>query len=113
MSIKGILLVLAIQLIGFMAFAQVQVTNLLVENRIEPTGIDKQAPRLSWQLLSSKRNVMQTAYEIRLAADVKSLEKGNKLAWNSGKISSEQSVYLPYAGDELLPGTTYFWQVRV
>ncbi len=113
MSKKGILLVLAIQLIGFMAFAQVQVANLLVENRIEPTGIDKQAPRLSWQLLSSKRNVMQTAYEIRVGIDLKSLDKGNKLAWNSGKINSEQSVYVPYAGDGLLPGTSYYWQVRV
>lgn len=113
MSKKGILIVLAIQFIGLMAFAQVQVTNLLVENRMEPAGIDKQAPRLSWQLLSSKRNVMQTAYEIRVATDLKSLEKGNQLAWSSGKISSEQSVYVPYAGDELLPGTTYHWQVRV
>lgn len=113
MSKKGILLVLAIQLIGVMAFAQVQVTNLLIENRIEPTGIDKAAPRLSWQLFSSNRNVMQTAYEIRVATDVKSLEKEKKLAWNSGKISSEQSVYVPYNGNELQPGTTYYWQVRV
>jgi len=113
MSKKGILLVLAIQLIGLMVFSQVQVTNLLVENRIAPTGIDKTAPRLSWQLLSSERNVMQAAYEIRVATDLKSLEKGNNLSWNSGKISAEQSVYVPYVGEELMPATTYFWQVRV
>jgi alpha-L-rhamnosidase len=48
--------------------AQVKVKNLLCENKIDPVGITVMQPRLSWQLTSAKRNVMQTAYEIRVIA---------------------------------------------
>ena len=86
-------------------FAQVKVSNLLCENKINPVGIAVLQPRLSWQLTSGKRNVRQTAYEIKVNAD--------KEVWNSGKVSSSQSVHVPYGGVPLQHGVKYKWQVRV
>ena len=48
--------------------AQVQVSNLLCENLSNPIGLDVAQPRLSWQLVSDRRNVVQTAYEIKVTS---------------------------------------------
>src|SRR5688500_11483561 len=83
------------------ASAQISVTNLLCENKVNPMTVDEQQPRFSWQLVSPERNVMQTAYEIRVATDRNQLISGNKLVWNSGKIAGGQSVHVPYRGESL------------
>ena len=89
-------------------FAQLKVKNLLCENRVNPVGLDVPFPRFSWQLLSDQKNVMQTAYEIRVG-----IKSGNKESWNSGKKLSDQSIFVPYTGAALQSAATYFWQVRV
>jgi len=42
----------------FSAHAQLRVTGLKTEYKINPIGIDANAPRLSWKLISPLRNVM-------------------------------------------------------
>ena len=108
---KKILLSLAWFLIGHLALSQTSVSNLTTENLSNPIGIDAPSPRFGWKLVSPKRNVIQTAYEIRVADDASSLNKKPK--WNSGKINSDQSVFVSYAGPALESGKKYFWQVRV
>ncbi len=87
------------------AFPQVQVSNLLCENFSNPVGLDVIQPRLSWQIISDKKNVMQTAYEIKVSA--------KSVVWNSGKINSDSSVHVAYKGSRLQSGTKYSWQVRI
>ena len=91
--------------------AQVKVENLLTENLHNPISIDYKSPAFSWQLTADKRNVMQTAYDIRVGTGEKI--KGKDLVWESGKVASDQSVFVPYAGPELQSGRKYYWQVRV
>src|ERR1043166_653163 len=86
--------------------AQVQVSNLLCENLTNPIGLDVTQPRLSWQLVSDKRNVMQMAYEIKVTS-------GKSAVWSTGKINSDSSVHVAYKGSALQSGTKYAWQVRV
>jgi len=93
-------------LISHLAIAQVQVSNLLCENLSNPIGLDVTQPRLSWQLVSDKRNVTQTAYEIRVTS-------AKSTTWNSEKINSDSSVHVAYKGSPLQSGTKYSWQVRV
>ena len=100
------ILLLALFLIGQVAIAQVQVSNLLCENLSNPIGLDVPQPRFSWQLISDKRNVMQTAYEIKVVS-------AKSIVWNSGKINSDSSVHVIYKGSPLESGTKYSWQVRV
>lgn len=86
--------------------AQVTVTNLLTENRVNPIGIDDPQPRFSWQLTSNQRNVLQTAYEINVVANKQNV-------WSSGRIMSDSSVHVAYKGNALQSGTTYTWQVKI
>jgi len=103
---KKIALLFTLQFVCLFVFAQVRVTNLLCENLVNPIGIDAAQPRFSWQLTSDKRNVMQTAYEIKVTS-------GKSTIWSSSKISSDSSAHVYYKGASLQPGTKYLWQVRV
>jgi alpha-L-rhamnosidase len=104
---------LALQFISVVSIAQLKVQQLLTENRPDPIGLDIKQPRFSWQLVSDKRNTMQTAYELRVGTDRSGLTKGRNLVWNTGKLSSDQSVHVPYKGAPLEPDKNYYWQVRV
>jgi alpha-L-rhamnosidase len=88
------------------AQSQVTVKQLLCENLTDPVGLDVSTPRFSWQLQTAKRNVLQTAYEIKVMS-------GKTALWNSSKISSDQSVQVPYGGPALQSEKKYTWQVRV
>jgi len=109
---KFLFVFVATSLSHLTTLAQVKVTSLLCENRVNPIGLGDAKPRLSWIIESTQRNVMQSAYEVRVAADAASLQKGNG-SWGTGKISSGQSVYISYAGKPLQSGQKYYWQVRV
>ncbi len=86
--------------------------SLLVENKVNPIGIDVIAPRFTWQLISGKRNVMQTAYEIRVSDNFRDLLKNKNLIWGSGKVLSDSSVHVCYKGSELQSNKKYYWLVR-
>ncbi len=93
-------------LAGGMASAQLYVTNLRTENWQDPICIDATQPRFSWQLNIPARNTMQTAYELKLMLDKKTI-------WQTGKTSSPQSVFISYQGTSLESNQLYHWQVRV
>ncbi len=92
------------------ACSQVVVKNPLTENQKNPLGVDV-TPRFSWQLVSEKRNMMQSAYEIRVSDALSTLAKGSM--WNSGKVNADQSLFVTYHGKPLQSGKKYYWQVRV
>jgi alpha-L-rhamnosidase len=94
-------------------FGQITVHEVLCENIINPLGIDNPKPRLSWQLVCTKRNTLQTAYEIHVGIEIGTLSDEKKLLWNTGKVNSDASVYVRYNGPTLLSGKKYFWKVRV
>src|SRR5688500_13206953 len=110
---KNVPLLLIFSFFNTFLFAQISVTNLLCENKSNPVTVDEQKPRFSWQLVSPERNVMQTAYEIRVATDPGQLTSGRNLVWNTGKVAGGQSVHVPYSGPALASAKYYFWQVRV
>ncbi|MEP7277878.1 MAG: glycoside hydrolase family 78 protein [Bacteroidota bacterium] len=91
-------------------FAQkLQVTDLSCEHRINPVGVDVAAPRFSWKITGPGRNIMQTAYQLRVSTD-KNLKK---ISWHTGKVNSSESVLQTYAGNDLQSGKRYYWQVKV
>jgi alpha-L-rhamnosidase len=92
--------------------AQLQVAHLLCENKTDPAGIDTREPRLSWQLVSSHRNVHQVGYEIRVGLQ-STADEVKELIWQSGRVDSDSSVQVCYKGKSLGSGNRYYWQVRV
>jgi alpha-L-rhamnosidase len=68
--------------------AQVTVSNLRCEMLVNPQGIDVKQPRLSWQLQSNLRNVVQTSYQILVSSTPQNLQQNKGDVWNSGNISN-------------------------
>src|SRR2546430_15469303 len=73
------------------------VKNLRCEYQADPVGIDVRKPRLSWQLESSERGVMQTSYEVRGAGSEEQLAKGKPL-WGSGKDTPNAAPQARHGG---------------
>ncbi|HEY8918396.1 MAG TPA: alpha-L-rhamnosidase, partial [Chitinophaga sp.] len=93
-------------LFSYTGFSQVKVQELRCENLNNPVGLDVLQPRFSWQLAATQRNVLQTAYELKIS-------RNNTVVWSSGKVNSDSSVHVAYKGQALEPDTRYSWQVRV
>lgn len=87
----------------------VSIEKLKVEYTETPLGIDVAAPRFSWQMVlpAQARGYSQTFYQLLVAAD------NGQLVWDSGKIKSDLSLNIPYAGAPLQPATRYAWRVTV
>ncbi|MEZ4955786.1 MAG: hypothetical protein R2825_19665 [Saprospiraceae bacterium] len=100
------LLILFFQICSVSLIAQTHVHNLLTENLVNPIGLDLNQPRFSWQLSSENRNTLQTAYELQIM-------DGAKEIWQTGKVNSDQSVFIEYDGKPLVPGIKYNWKVRI
>src|SRR5579862_7018810 len=92
--------------------AALSVTKLRCEYKVDPVGIDVRKPRLSWELVSAEKGVLQTSYEVRVASSEAELAKG-KVIWDSGMQASDASIQVEYAGPAVASGKIYFWQVRV
>jgi alpha-L-rhamnosidase len=108
-----IYMILAAVLLSAGAFSQTLVTNLLTENLKDPLGIDIVKPAFSWQIAGKERNLLQTAFEVRVSRDAGSLKKAKNILWTSGKIASGNSLHNLYGGPELESSRKYYWQVRV
>jgi len=94
--------------------SSIEVSHLRTEYMTNPLGIDVARPRLSWQLHSDRRGARQTAYRILAAATEDSLvETGQDVLWDSGKVPSDQSAHIEYAGPPLRSAQRVWWKVRV
>ena len=94
------------------AWAGMETGRLRCESLENPLGIDVVKPRLSWALSSIERNQHQSAYQILVAGSIEALAKDSGDLWDSGKVVSSETLYIPYAGQQLLSGQTAYWKVR-
>jgi len=83
--------------------------DLHTEYRTNPLGIDTTAPRLSWILASSQRGQKQTAYQVLVSDE----GKDDGALWDTGKVASDDSTGVAYAGKPLESQGRYAWKVRV
>jgi alpha-L-rhamnosidase len=88
-------------------------TDLRCEYARNPLGIDVQKSRLSWKLVSDQRAQVQTAYQVLAAGSEEMLASDKGDLWDSGKVSSNQSIHVEYDGKPLRSGIRVFWKVRV
>lgn len=83
-----------------------EVYDLRCNGLAEPLGIRGAELRFSWKLRSQIRDTLQVGYRIRLMEE-------NQLVWNSGNVTSPQSVHVPYTGPALHSRGQYHWSVTV
>lgn len=83
---------------AFAAGNKLTLSDLTVNSAKEPAGVDSNV-YLSWILNSSEKNTNQTAYQVRVS-------NGDKTVFDSGKVNSRASAYVP-VDVKLKPATTY------
>lgn len=77
-----------------------KVTELRIDSRTNPIGLDA-APRFSWKLKSDQDNTVQAAYRVQVGP------------WDTGRVQSDVSLFVPYEGPALQPRTAYTVKVEV
>ena len=87
--------------------------ELRCEYGVDPLGVDVPTPRLSWKLSGDGRNQAQSAYQILVATSADSLAMDVGDLWDSGKVASDETLHVRYAGKELKASQPICWQVRV
>ena len=78
-----------------------------------PLGLDVGRPRLSWVIESDQRGEQQTACQVLVAASPERLAQDQEDRWDSGKVASDQSIQIEYAGLPLTSRMGWLWMVRV
>src|SRR5690349_17122246 len=69
--------------------------NLRVNALENPISVDSSQPRFSWQMADSRRGARQIAYRIVVASTP---ETARADLWDSGRVTSADSIEIPYAG---------------
>ena len=87
--------------------------NLSCEQITNPLGIDTKNPLLSWTIESSVNDIRQSAYEIIVSDDKTMVDKNTGNIWSTGKVLSDETVFVTYKGESLKPFTRYYWKVKV
>src|ERR1041385_6645429 len=95
------------------ALANLKPAGLKCEYLVNPIGIDTPKPRLSWIVESNQRGQRQTAYQIIVSADDKTLSANRGDVWDSGKIASDETLHIYFGGPQLRTAQRCFWKVRV
>jgi len=91
----------------------VKATHLRCEYLVDPLGIDELRPRLGWMVEGEGRGRRQTAWRVLVAGSAEKLAAGAGDLWDSGKVRSDQTAHVEYAGTPLRSRTRCFWKVRV
>jgi alpha-L-rhamnosidase len=116
LSVRGIVCCAALSLAALPSLGQAASARGPVELRVDtvraPLGIDDPAPKFSWQLRDPARGASQSAYEVQVSSSAEGLTESKSDIWDSGRVSSSQSLNIRYQGPPLVPGKRYFWRVR-
>ncbi len=86
--------------------------DLRCEYLSNPLGVAPAAPRLSWIPLHSRREAGPSAYQVIVSPDPSFLQREVGDYWDSGRVESEKTADIAYAGEPLWSCKTYFWRVR-
>jgi len=89
-----------------------RVTDLKCESAAAPLGVDVAQPRLFWRVASIERGQRQTAWQVLVASSAAVLAADQGDRWDSGRVSSDETTFVRYAGAALASSQQVFWKVR-
>jgi alpha-L-rhamnosidase len=86
--------------------------SLLYNSFHSPLGLEDPRPRFSWQSLSIRRGVQQSACRVLVASSAENLASDFGDYWDTSRLPSSQSIQLAYGGAELRSRQRYYWKVQ-
>jgi alpha-L-rhamnosidase len=102
-------------LLSWASAAEMSLTpvQLRCEYLVDPLGMGETQPRLSWMLTSDRRSDAQRAYRVIVASSPEMLAKDQGDLWDSGRVESDESAHVVYAGKPLTSRMACCWKVGV
>ena len=94
------------------AAVALRIGDLRCEYLCDPLGIDILSAKTRLDSLVPQRGQKQTAYQVLVASTPELLSHDNGDLWDSGRVESDQSTQLDYAGKPLASRLRCFWKVR-
>jgi len=92
--------------------ASARVVDLKCEYAVAPCGIDVAAPRLGWRIDGDARGTRQVAWQVLVASAPELLAQDRGDLWDSGRVASDETAHLAYAGAPLASSATVWWKAR-
>ncbi len=86
--------------------------NLKINYNIDPLGIDNPLPGFSWETGDISRGAKQSAYRIIVSSSLENLEQDDGDVWDTEKVTSKETIQIPYGGISLESTTRYYWKVK-
>ena len=112
--------VLVLMLVAATAWAAekpgaIRPVELRCEYKADPLGIDTPQPRFTWVVVGEgrARGLTQTAYQVIVSDSMQAIQKNKGTLWDSGRVKSDNTVLVSYAGKPLASRTLCFWKLRV
>ncbi|MBR4832741.1 MAG: family 78 glycoside hydrolase catalytic domain [Thermoguttaceae bacterium] len=103
--------------VGAAETSTLQPLGTTVETTANPVGVGTAKPRLSWKSKDASDGkgyaLTQSAYRILVASTPEKLAADEGDVWDSGKVASDDSVFVEYNGAPLRSLQRYYWKVRV
>ncbi len=82
-------------------------------SRPDLSVITSRTPKFGWIVCDTARGARQSAYRIIVASGEDGIRRHIGDLWDSGKVSSDQSLNIGYKGKPLQPQSHYWWTVLV
>ncbi len=98
---------------AFAAAPAFAAADLRCEYLTNAIGIDIPQPRLSWVMESRQRAQTQTAYQILVSTNEAQLKLDHGDLWDTGRVATNQTLLIPYAGKPLVSGQRAWWKVKI
>jgi len=111
MKKSAVIFLLATLVLASTAHAALTPVDLRCDSAVNPLGVDSPNPRLSWKLAGGGRGQRQTAYQIMASTSGKEPQSSD--GWDSGKVESDETIQIPFPGENLRSSEQIFWKVRV
>ena len=92
--------------------SEASVQKLTVDRRENPVGVAFEDISFGWQMKSTENGKSQSAYRIMVAETKEQLMEQDYL-WDSGRVETAISAYIPYVGKRLEASKRYYWKVQV
>jgi alpha-L-rhamnosidase len=92
-----------------------QAGGLRCEYLQNPNAVGISQPRLSWTVSApaKDRGLLQSAYRVLVTSSPGMLNDGKGDLWDSGKVTSNESTQVTYAGKPLTSGQRCYWKVKI
>jgi alpha-L-rhamnosidase len=97
-------------------FAGILPVDLRCESKANPLGLSETSPRLSWQDVAAvpgARGQYQTACQIQVASSLQILANNQGDLWDTGRMATNQTSQIAYAGSALTSHQVCYWHVQV